>query len=68
MSKMDDLRAMREARYEQSRARAKAPVAADRPERAPILAVVPDPPEADAAPRPTPPGPTPPRPAAATAT
>jgi hypothetical protein len=51
MSKMDNLRAMREARYEESRARAKlnatptrtpAPV---RPERSPTLAVVPDPPE-----------------------
>jgi hypothetical protein len=57
MSKMDDLRAMREARYEQSRARAKtiAPATparpattapASRPEPAAVLAVVPDPPEA----------------------
>ena len=61
MSKMDNLRAMREARYEESQARAKAnagssastpaatttpPSATIRPARAPVLAVVPDPPEA----------------------
>lgn len=55
MSKMDNLRAMREARYEESRARAKANAtpagtartpAPVRPERTPTLAVVPDPPEA----------------------
>jgi hypothetical protein len=55
MSKMDNLRAMREARYEESRARAKAnatsptsakaPTATAPPERAPVLAVVPDQPE-----------------------
>jgi hypothetical protein len=59
MSKMDNLRAMREARYEESQARAKAgrgsatpkpQVAAKAPaagqaERTPTLAVVPDPPE-----------------------
>ena len=58
MSKMDNLRAMREARYEQSQARAKAAAAptpsgpsvmksptATPGERAPVLAVVPDPPE-----------------------
>jgi hypothetical protein len=54
MSKMDNLRAMREARYEESRARARANATpatsprADtpvRPERTPTLAVVPDPPE-----------------------
>ncbi len=52
MSKMDDLRAMREARYAESQARAKAsapprtPTAApSRVERPPTLAVVPDPPE-----------------------
>jgi hypothetical protein len=55
MSKMDNLRAMREARYEESRARAKAnatsptsakaPTATVPPERAPVLAVVPDQPE-----------------------
>jgi len=54
MSKMDNLRAMREARYEESQARAKAkatspparPAApAAPPERAVSLAVVPDPPE-----------------------
>jgi hypothetical protein len=54
MSKMDNLRAMREARYEQSQVRAKAsatsrppvsaqaPAATARPEPAPGLAVVPD--------------------------
>jgi hypothetical protein len=53
MSKMDDLRAMREARYEQSRARAKtAPAAPARPATTAMVsrpeqaAVVPDPPEA----------------------
>lgn len=56
MSKMDDLRAMREARYAQSQARSQAragagaatkkPAAAPtEPERAPTLTVVPDPPE-----------------------
>jgi hypothetical protein len=59
MSKMDNLRAMREARYEESQARARAgsgsagskpSVAAKAPaagqaERMPTLAVVPDPPE-----------------------
>jgi hypothetical protein len=60
MSKMDDLRAMREARYEQSRVRARttAPAAparpattatVSRPEQAAVLAVVPDPPEAEPA-------------------
>jgi hypothetical protein len=58
MSKMDNLRAMREARYAESQARATAtgtasgpavtaPTAA-RPERAPTLAVVPDPAEPEA--------------------
>jgi hypothetical protein len=37
MSKMDDLRAMREARYEQMTARASKPVAAPRKEEAPAL-------------------------------
>ena len=57
MSKMDNLRAMREARYEESQARARAgagsapkpSVAAKAPAaqvgRTPALAVVPDPPE-----------------------
>ena len=58
MSKMDNLRAMREARYEESQARArtaskpsvatKGPTVAPavpQPERVPTLAVVPDPPE-----------------------
>ena len=52
MSKMDDLRAMREARYAESQARAKASattkasaVAPGKPERPRTLAVVPDPPE-----------------------
>jgi len=59
MSKMDNLRAMREARYEESQARARASAASSGPkptatpptaitpsERPPVLAVVPDPPEA----------------------
>ena len=59
MSKMDNLRAMREARYEESQARGRAnatattgkpsvaaqPKPATQPERTPTLAVVPDPPE-----------------------
>ena len=50
MSKMDNLRAMREARYEESRARAKSNAASSsatpvRPPRATVLAVVPDPPD-----------------------
>ena len=46
MSKMDNLRAMREARYAESQARAKASGAAPaKPQRPPTLAVVPDPPE-----------------------
>jgi len=57
MSKMDNLRAMREARYEESQARAKASAASSgsKPaatattglKRAPVLAVVPDPPEVE---------------------
>ena len=44
MSKMDNLRAMREARYAESQARAKTTgrPAAARPQRPPTLAVVPD--------------------------
>ena len=52
MSKMDNLRAMREARYAESQARAKANATTKAPaaapttlERPPTLAVVPDPPE-----------------------
>jgi hypothetical protein len=55
MSKMDDLRAMREARFAESQARAKAngPAPA-KPQRPPTLAVVPDPPEpAPSEPEPT---------------
>ena len=48
MSKMDNLRAMREARYEESQARAKASTGSAAPKQkappapAPLLAVVPD--------------------------
>ncbi len=64
MSKMDNLRAMREARYEESQARGRAtatattskpaaaqPKQATQPERMPTLAVVPDPPEQEEAPQ-----------------
>jgi hypothetical protein len=46
MSKMDNLRAMREARYAESQARAKTSGATPaKSQRPPTLAVVPDPPE-----------------------
>jgi hypothetical protein len=63
MSKMDNLRAMREARYEESQARAKAAASTARPSaparaaeatpppaRTTPLTVVPDPPEQEPAP------------------
>jgi hypothetical protein len=57
MSKMDNLRAMREARYEESQARARAssgsaaPKPKAPPASAPLLAVVPDAPAEVAEPR-----------------